>query len=82
ALLLLAAAWHDIATRLIPDTVCLLVALAGLLLRAAEGLAPLAVSAGLALALFLLLLPAAMRGALGGGDVKLAAALVLGLSPA
>jgi prepilin peptidase CpaA len=35
-----------------------------------------------ALALFLLLLLAAMRGALGGGDVKLAAAMATGLSPA
>lgn len=80
--LLLVAAWRDIATRLIPDGLSIGIALAGLVLRLSDGLAPAAISLGLAVGLFLLLLPVAARGALGGGDVKLAAALVLGLSPA
>lgn len=82
AALLLVAAWRDIATRLIPDTICILLALTGLLARASQGLTEAAVSLGLALGLFLILLPIAARGALGGGDVKLASALVVGLPPA
>jgi prepilin peptidase CpaA len=81
AALLLVAAWRDIATRIIPDTVCVLVGAAGLLIRSSEGVLPVMVSLAMAVALFLLLLPAASRGALGGGDVKLATALLIGLSP-
>lgn len=81
AALLLVAAWRDLATRLIPDTVCILLAVAGLLARASEGLTEAAISLGLALGLFVLLLPIAVRGALGGGDVKLAAAVMVGLPP-
>jgi prepilin peptidase CpaA len=80
--LLLVAAWHDIATRLIPDLLPALIALAGLGIRAPHGLAAVATSCAIAVLLFLLLLPAAARGAFGGGDVKLCTALVLGLSPA
>jgi prepilin peptidase CpaA len=77
------AAWRDIATRTVPDTACILLAAIGLAGRAAEGgwAAPL-LSLGLAAGLFLLLLPMAARGALGSGDVKLACAMVMGLSPA
>ncbi|MBX9699056.1 MAG: prepilin peptidase [Acetobacteraceae bacterium] len=81
-MLLLIAAWRDLATRLIPDTLCLLIAVIGFAGRAAEGLTEAAVSLALAIGLFLLLLPAAARGALGGGDVKLASALLLGFGPA
>jgi len=81
AALLAFAAWRDIATRIIPDTVCILLALVGLAMRASQGLTEAAVSVGLALGLFLLLLPVAARGALGGGDVKLATAMLFGLSP-
>ena len=82
AALLLAAAWRDIATRLIPDGISIAIALLGLASRASEGLVSVAVSLGLAAGLFLLLVPAVIRGALGGGDVKLASALLVGFSPA
>ncbi len=75
------AAWRDLTTRTIPDTVSLLLAGLGLLVRVAEGWQAAGLSLAVALLLFILLLLAAMRGALGGGDVKLAAAMVLGLSP-
>lgn len=80
--LLLVAAWRDLATRLLPDSLSIAIAVLGLASRAALGLGEVAVSIAVAAVLFLLLLPAAMRGAFGGGDVKLCAALALGLSPA
>lgn len=80
--LLLVAAWRDVATRLLPDSVAIAIAALGLVSRAALGVGEVAASLAVALVLFLLLLPAAMRGAFGGGDVKLCAALALGLSPA
>ncbi len=79
--LLLFAAWRDIATRLIPDTVSLAIAALALGLRGVAGLGPTLTSVGIAAALFLLLLLLAMRGILGGGDVKLAAAVALALPP-
>lgn len=82
AALLLLAAWRDIATRLIPDSLSLGIALLALGLRGQAGWEPLLASAGIAAALFLALLALAMRGLLGGGDVKLAAALALALPPA
>lgn len=82
AVLLLVAAWRDIATRLLPDSIAIAIAVLGLVSRAAQGPWEAGVSLAVAVALFLLLLPAAMRGAFGGGDVKLCAALALGLSPA
>ncbi|WP_372624359.1 prepilin peptidase [Falsiroseomonas sp.] len=80
--LLAFAGWRDIATRLIPDEAVIGVALLGAALRAAEGLVPLLASAGAAAILFLLLALLCARGLLGGGDVKVAAAVALGLSPA
>jgi len=81
AALLLFAAWNDVATRLIPDCIPLGVACIGALVRLKTGFVALGMSAGLALAVFALLAFAHARGALGGGDVKLAAAVCLGLSP-
>lgn len=81
--LLLVAAWRDVATRLIPDSLSAGLAITGLALRVAEaGWVAALVSLGIALALGTLLLLAAMGGALGGGDVKLAAAMACGLGPA
>jgi prepilin peptidase CpaA len=80
-ILLLAAAWNDIATRLIPDCLPIALAILGALTRLMAGPAALAVSFGLALGLFAFLVLLHARGALGGGDVKLAAAICLGLSP-
>lgn len=80
--LLVVAASRDIATRLIPDGVSIAIAATGIVTRLFEGWAAAATSAGIALGLFILLLLIAMRGMIGGGDVKLIAAMAAGLSPA
>ena len=82
ALPLLAAAWRDLATRTIPDGFSIALAGLGLALRSLDGLQALGLSAATAALLFLALVLLHSRGALGGGDVKLAAALSLGLAPA
>jgi len=79
--LLLLAAWRDVATRTIPDTISLLVLVFGTLLRSQEGPSALALSAGASLALFTVLLIAFSRRLIGGGDVKIMTALAVGLSP-
>lgn len=81
-LLLLYAAWRDVATRLIPDEISIALALIGLATRLADGWLAALASVGVAVLVFAFLLFLAMRGALGGGDVKLAAALAVGLAPA
>jgi len=80
--LLAVAAVSDLATRTIPDQACIALALLGLGARLFAGVAALALSIGVAAALFAVLVLAHARGALGGGDVKLAAAMALGLAPA
>lgn len=82
AALLLLAAWHDLATRLIPDGIPLGLVILGLLLRLPEGWGAALASVLVAALVFAVLLGLAMRGLLGGGDVKLAAAVACGLSPA
>jgi prepilin peptidase CpaA len=82
AALLLLLAWRDLLTRTLPDGAAIAIALIGLALRAPLGWSPLLLSIGTAALLFLALLALAMRGWLGGGDVKLAAVLALGLPPA
>jgi prepilin peptidase CpaA len=86
ALLLLlplsAAAWHDITLRRIPDEAVIAVAGIGAGLRAAEGALPLALSLLVALLVLLLLLLPFAKGWLGGGDVKLLAALAIAVPPA
>jgi prepilin peptidase CpaA len=79
--LLIAAAWRDVATRTIPDTISLLLAVTGGLARVVEGSSALAFSAATALLLFVPLLIAFSRGVIGGGDVKLMTALAVGLAP-
>ena len=79
--LLLAAAWRDILTRSIPDRFALLLAALGLGVQVGAGMVPLLQAALVALLVFAVLLGLAMAGWLGGGDVKLAAALALGLPP-
>lgn len=79
--LLAAGAWRDIVTRTIPDMVSLLLLAVGGLTRLLEGASDLALSAVVALVLFVLLLLAFSRGILGGGDVNLMTALAVGLSP-
>lgn len=79
--LLLFAAWCDLATRTIPDTVSVLLAAIGLATRAVEGLLPVASSLLMAVGLFVVLLPLHARGSFGGGDIKLLSALAVGFSP-
>ncbi len=80
--LLLLAAWCDLATRTIPDSVSIALAALGLLARvAADGLAPAAVSFLVAAGLFAAFVWLHARGFIGGGDVKLISALAVGFPP-
>ena len=81
AALLVMAAWNDIATRLVRDTIPIGISAFGILLRLETGALPALYSLSLALVVFVLLLGLASRGWLGGGDVKLTAALTLALPP-
>ncbi|HTW71080.1 MAG TPA: prepilin peptidase [Acetobacteraceae bacterium] len=79
ALLLVYAAAHDLAVRTIPNTIPAGLAIAGLAMRSADGSLPLSL-----LATALLGTGCGVcwwRGWLGGGDVKLLAALTLMLPP-
>lgn len=78
--LLALAALTDVATRTIPDTIAVAVGLLGMAARLLTGPSALAVSAAVALGLFIILVVLHARGLMGGGDVKLAAATCLGLS--
>jgi len=80
--LLAVAAWSDLATRTIPNRLCIGIASAGLLARIVTALPEAMASAAVAAGVFLVLILLHARGVLGGGDVKLSAAIVLGLSPA
>lgn len=82
AAMLAVAAWQDVLTRTIPNRLCLGIAVLGLAVRLFAGWLPLLASVAVAATVFAILLVFAMRGWLGGGDVKLAAALAIGLSPA
>lgn len=75
------AAWRDLATRTIPDSVSVALAAIGLATRAMDGLWPLAASLGVTALLGAVMVFLHAKGMLGGGDVKLAAALALGLAP-
>jgi prepilin peptidase CpaA len=77
-LLLLYVAVVDIATRLIHNEICLILALLGIMSQFA-GPAHIAESLIGAAILFLLLLVVYERGWMGGGDVKLLVALAVGL---
>lgn len=78
--LLALAALTDVATRTIPDTIAIAVGLLGMAARLLTGPSAVAVSAAVALGLFIILVVLHARGLMGGGDVKLAAATCLGLS--
>src|SRR3954469_22166127 len=77
-LLLLYVAMIDIATRLIRNEICLLLALLGI---ASQFASPIQVAESLIVAtvLLMLLLIIYQRGMIGGGDVKLLVALAIGL---
>ncbi|QQO20305.1 prepilin peptidase [Bradyrhizobium diazoefficiens] len=76
--LLLYVATLDIATRLIRNEICVALALLGIVSQLASPM-QLMESLIAAAILFLLLLAVYMRGWMGGGDVKLLAALAVGL---
>lgn len=77
-LLLLYAAATDVAVRLIPNEVCLTLALLGIVSRL-DSPAQIILSLIVAAILFALLFIIYTRGAIGGGDVKLLTALAIGL---
>ena len=79
--LLISAAWRDVAVRLIPNRICLILALFGIANRLLLGPLDLAISLGLAAGVFFSLSMLFFFGVVGGGDVKLWAALAAGLSP-
>jgi prepilin peptidase CpaA len=78
ALLLLYVAVIDIATRLIHNEICLVLALLGIASQFA-GPTHFTESLVVAAVLFFLLLVLYQRGGIGGGDVKLLVALAVGL---
>ncbi len=75
------AAWRDLAARVIPDALPAVLALTALVLRARDGMDAVLVSLVIGTILFLVLAVLHGRGWLGGGDVKLAAGVALGLAP-
>ena len=76
------AAWSDLAVRLIPNAACVGVAVAGLVVRGLSGMEAVLWSAAMAVAAFCVLVVLHARGIMGGGDVKLIAAMALNFSPA
>jgi prepilin peptidase CpaA len=76
---LLWAAWSDVAIRIIPTGACIALVALGSFLRARNGPAALVSSTGIAVLLFSALALLHARGIIGGGDVKLAAGVALGL---
>jgi prepilin peptidase CpaA len=79
ALVLLAAAWHDIVSRTVPNWMPLAIACFGVL--AAYAGERLSISLSLGLAVFILAAFCWRRGWMGGADVKLLAAIVIVLPP-
>ena len=77
-LLLLYVATIDVATRLIPNEICLALALLGIVGQLANPM-QIAQSLIVALILFLLLFALYIKKCMGGGDVKLLVALAIGL---
>ena len=75
------ASAYDVATRTIPNRVTVAGFLAGLVLASAEGPAVVGIHLFAALVVLLVCLPLFMLGALGGGDVKLLAAVAMLLGP-
>lgn len=75
------AAWRDLAARAIPDALPAVLALTALTLRARAGSGALLFSVVTGAILFLVLAALHGRGLLGGGDVKLASGVALGLAP-
>ena len=79
-MLLLLAAYHDVATRSIPNRLSVMLVACGLASSGGTGPSAVVVSVVASILLFCLLLVAHARSLLGGGDVKLMAAMGCGLS--
>jgi len=79
--LLAIACWRDLCARMIPDAISLGLVSIGLATRLSVGGEAALWSLLTASLLFLVLLFCATRGWLGGGDVKLAGAVAVGMSP-
>jgi prepilin peptidase CpaA len=77
--LLVCAAWNDVARRIIPNRLSAGVAVLGITHQALVGFSAVGASMAVATILFALLLLLHSRKVVGGGDVKLAAAIALGL---
>jgi prepilin peptidase CpaA len=73
------AAWRDVATRIIPDSLPASIAVLGVVSRVSGGAGGALMSLIVASVLFLILLPVHAKGVLGGGDLKLIAAVACGL---
>lgn len=80
-LLLGYAAWRDVATRTIPDSISITLIALGACVRLMSGWEALGWSLLVAVSVFFVLLPLCGRGVLGGADLKLLAALAVGFSP-
>lgn len=79
SLLLVLAAWRDVAVRLLPNSLSLGALALGVVLRLPAGLEALGASLLGAGLVFLLLFLAWLLGGMGGADVKLGAAVAAGL---
>ena len=79
--LLAISAWTDVRARRIPDLCAGAMAVLGVAYKLQSGWYTAAFSVITALLLFFLLFMAFVRGYVGGGDVKLATAVALWLSP-
>lgn len=75
------AAWRDILTRTIPDSVSIALIVVGCVSRVCDGWGALGASLLVGIGVFIVLLPACSWGLLGGADLKLLAALAVGLPP-
>ena len=81
AFLLGFAAWRDVATRIIPDSISVALIFVGAVVRIGQGWDCILTSLLMSVAIFVALLPLCSRGLLGGADLKLLTALAVGLSP-
>lgn len=73
--------WKDLSVRQIPNWLCAMIGLIGFIVQTSMGFAALGISVGIALLLFAVLVPVHAIGGLGGGDVKLIAAVAVGFQP-
>jgi prepilin peptidase CpaA len=75
------AVWFDVATRSIPDLCSIALLVFGLVVRLLDGPSAALASGAIALVVGVVLVALHGRGVLGGGDVKLIVALLVGTAP-